>query len=251
MTNSSTEYPDDERIYMCYLHRDRAVEDVAHLITDKYLTEIPSGSIETAYRFACGDEYIGYHVGAYNAGRYSQNELNALDVPICQGCLGLELYSAPNPQHLSLPRIWIPNIEQELLEYFRLHPTAMYDMHPRKFEELIAAIFRNQGFYVELTPETRDGGFDAIAIQSDHFTGTQSYVVECKRNAPTWKVGIGVVRSIYGVLNDRNATKAIVVTTSSYTEGAKRFGDRHLARLSLRDYNDVVAWLNLRHPRLK
>ncbi|HEY2231996.1 MAG TPA: hypothetical protein VGK01_00830 [Candidatus Angelobacter sp.] len=50
---------DDVPIYFCYVS-DRGV-GTAHVIASEHLTEIPSGNIETAYLFVCGDEYLGYH----------------------------------------------------------------------------------------------------------------------------------------------------------------------------------------------
>src|SRR6476620_5986888 len=127
-----------------------------------------------------------------------------------------------------------------------LHPVEMYSLHPRKFEELIAAIFRNHGFQVELTPQTRDGGCDFIAIQNHVLTGNLCYLVECKRNAPENRLGVAVVRSLHGVVADRGATKGILVTTSSYTNEAKRFGSRHVSQLALQECDDIVTWLQLK-----
>ena len=71
-----------------------------------------------------------------------------------------------------------PDEEKEIIEYFKKHPRQMYNMAPRAFEELIAAIFRNQGFETTLTPESKDGGFDIIAIKHDLYTGRNTYLIE-------------------------------------------------------------------------
>ena len=100
------DHSNEEPIYFCYLYRDRS-QDIAHLIADRYLT---SGNIETAYRFVCGDDYIGYHrTREYDVTRLSQEELNNSEIPICPNCLGPELYIA-NPRHISTATIWIPNV---------------------------------------------------------------------------------------------------------------------------------------------
>src|SRR5262249_26534719 len=45
-------------------------------------------------------------------------------------------------------------------------PAYLDQLTPRRFEELIASLFRNHGFKVELTARTRDGGYDIVAVSS-------------------------------------------------------------------------------------
>jgi len=59
--------------------------------------------------------------------------------------------------------IIIKDMDDAVKHFFKKYPERMYDMNPRKFEELIAAIFKDFGFDVELTKATRDGGRDIIA----------------------------------------------------------------------------------------
>lgn len=143
--------------------------------------------------------------------------------------------------------LWIPNIERELLEYISTAPARLYELSSRKFEELIAAMFANQGFNVELTPPSRDGGFDVLAVQNHPLTGRSTYLVECKRYSPERRVGVGVVRSLLGVVSDQKATKGIVATTAFFTKGARVFEQTNESHLTLRDYNALVAWLRGRH----
>ncbi len=139
--------------------------------------------------------------------------------------------------------IWHPSFEEELFDYFLRNPSEVREISPRSFEKLVASIFRNQGFDVELTPQAKDGGFDLLAIQHSSYTGSSHYLVECKRYAEANKVGVDIVRSLYGVVADRNATKGLVVTTSFFTSGARGFADRNQRRLSLADYEVLLGWL--------
>ena len=59
------------------------------------------------------------------------------------------------------PRILMVN--EALIERLRVQPQAIYDLPPRKFEELIAELLDDLGYEVELTPATGDGGKD-IAV---------------------------------------------------------------------------------------
>ncbi len=54
--------------------------------------------------------------------------------------------------------IIINSIDDEVKKFFKKFPHKLYDISPRKFEELIASILEDLGFSVELTQATRDGG---------------------------------------------------------------------------------------------
>ncbi len=140
-------------------------------------------------------------------------------------------------------------INRELIEYLSRHPELMREMNQRTFEELVAEIFRNQGFDVTLTPRTRDGGRDVQAAMHNSL-GRFLYYVECKRYAETNHVGVGVVRELYGVVMQENVTHGVIATTSTFTTDAIRFAEPIKYRLSLRDFEALTVWLSeyLRTP---
>ena len=150
----------------------------------------------------------------------------------------LDVASAPKT-----PLVWCPDVESELLEFFRVNPELMHAMSPRKFEELVAAIFRNNGYHVELTPESRDNGVDIIAVQTSALTGDSVHLIECKRYAPDRPVGIGVVQRLLGVVTHLRATKGVVVTTSQFTAPARVVAQNSRHVLALRDYEALTSWL--------
>lgn len=139
--------------------------------------------------------------------------------------------------------ILFSNIELEVLAYFGRHPELLHSLPPRKFEELVATIFKNNGFNVELTPETRDGGIDIVAVQKDGFGGSILNLVECKRYLPENKVGIGVVQRMFGVVEQHRATQGIIVTTSSFSRDAQSCAQSSQYRLGLKGYTDLSKWL--------
>jgi len=162
----------------------------------------------------------------------------------------LELYQEEAQSASKYSSIWCPDVELEMIEHFQKHPEEMYEMPPRKFEELVAAIFKNHGFRVELTPATRDGGVDIIAVEDSIITGESVHLVECKRYAANQHVGIGIVQRLLGVVTQMQATKGILVTTSYFTVDAieAALNTKHV--LTLRDYDVLVDWLkglNLKH----
>jgi DNA polymerase III subunit epsilon len=138
----------------------------------------------------------------------------------------------------------IRSVEQEMLAYFARNPHALYGMSPRKFEEFVAAIFKNNGFSVQLTPPSRDGGVDIIAVQHSALTGATVNLIECKRYAPNRPVGIGIVQRLVGVVEQNRAGKGILVTTSTFTRDAIRVAEATPHSLALRDYDAVCEWLS-------
>jgi restriction system protein len=119
----------------------------------------------------------------------------------------------------------------------------MYQIEPRLFEELIEKCMKKMGMHTELTKQTRDGGIDIIAFEDTKFTKNH-YIIECKRYNPDHKVGISYVQRLYGVKQDIKATKAFLVTSSSFTSPALEFEKLHQWEMELKAGKDVEKWLN-------
>jgi len=138
-----------------------------------------------------------------------------------EGAFKEELYSEPAADQGKEPDLFVTTIDDEIKKYLKNHPTKLYELSPRKFEELVASILKDMGFDVELTQATRDGGRDIIAHVR---TAVCSYLthIECKRYAPDNKVGVGIIREVVGVHNIRKATKSVIVTTSFFSSDAKK-----------------------------
>ncbi len=87
----------------------------------------------------------------------------------------------------------------------------------REFEMLIGEAFRQQGFQVRETAAGADGGVD-LELRK----GTELHLVQCKQ----WraqKVGVSVVRELYGVMAARGAAGGFVVTAGTFTKDAESF----------------------------
>jgi hypothetical protein len=134
-------------------------------------------------------------------------------------------------------------VNDELIRYLAKHPKLLYELHPRRFEELVADLLRAQGFEPTLTPPTRDGGRDILAARSDAL-GSLLYLIECKRYAPNHKVGVDVVRAIHGVTQAERATKGVIVTTSSFTKDAIAFASPLKFGIGLHDFETLKSWLD-------
>jgi HJR/Mrr/RecB family endonuclease len=134
-------------------------------------------------------------------------------------------------------------VDDEMIRYFKSHPKEMYSLDPRRFEELVAAILKDLGYSVELTALGADGGVDIFATQKSGI-GELLVIVDCKRYAPDKHVGVGIVRALYGISEQIRANMALLATTSFFTQPAKEFQRAVKNRLSLKDYNDLVSWLD-------
>lgn len=138
--------------------------------------------------------------------------------------------------------IIIGDIDEAVKKFFKKYPEKMYDINPRKFEELIASILNDFGFEIELTKATRDGGRDIIARIKNSVTSFLTYV-ECKRYAPDNKIGVELIRSVTGVLYLDKPAKSIIVTTGFFTKDAKEVAKKIENQLELKDFNDIKHWL--------
>ena len=132
------------------------------------------------------------------------------------------------PQVSSLLQVLEPPWD-EVCRYIAEHPTFLHSMDPRMFEKLVAEIFKQYGWDVELNSRTRDGGYDIIAIRQTAPSNLRILIV-AKRYAPNRPVGVEIVRSLYG-LRPLHAVSQVVLATSSYISSAAR-----------KEFSRVIPW---------
>lgn len=136
----------------------------------------------------------------------------------------------------------VQDVNEELVRSLAADPTLMYSLNPRKFEEVVAFLFEKRGWQVRLTPPTRDGGFDFFAELRNPLS---SFLVlgECKRYSRDRKVGVEIVRGLHSVTETNKAHQGIVITSSFFTAGAVEYQRVLGPKMGLKDYDDLVAWL--------
>src|ERR1035437_4317447 len=132
---------------------------------------------------------------------------------------------------------------RRMIQDVTINPRELLTLDSRQFEELVAEIWRSLGYEAELTARTKDGGRDIIAVR--RVEASVRFLIECKRYSPLNKVGVELVRALYGVRMHEKATKGILATTSTFTRGAKTFFDDHMWELEPRDFDGVVDWVKL------
>ena len=97
---------------------------------------------------------------------------------------------------------------------------ALDGMSWREFEVLVGEAYRLQGYRVT---ETGGGGADG-GIDLALTKGSEKFLVQCKQ-WKAYKVGVDVVRELYGVMAAKGATGGFVVTSGRFTDDAKAFAD--------------------------
>jgi restriction endonuclease Mrr len=93
-------------------------------------------------------------------------------------------------------------------------PTEVFSLSPWQFQEFVAELLRRSGYEVKLGPKGPDNGIDIFAERSTD-VGCDLALVQCKRNAPENKVTRAVVKELYGTVEERRATRGLIVTTST------------------------------------
>jgi hypothetical protein len=149
-------------------------------------------------------------------------------------------------QGYSPPSILVPSlvseVSDELLIALAADPSLLTAVDSRAFELIVAAIFRRFGMDVQLTKKTRDGGIDIIAFEDTKYTRNH-YIVECKHYRQDHKVGLAIVQRLYGIKIAQKATKAFLVTSSSFSRDALKFARQHTWEIDLKQHSDVLSWL--------
>ena len=109
-------------------------------------------------------------------------------------------------------------------------------LHWRNFEELVAEAYRRQGYRVTEGGFGADGGID-LELRK----GEGLILVQCKQ----WKaqkVGVSVVREMFGVLTASNANKVIIICSGRFTQQAIDFAsDKPVALI---DGNELLSLIH-------
>jgi RNA polymerase sigma factor (sigma-70 family) len=140
--------------------------------------------------------------------------------------------------------IRVAEVSDELIQALMANPDLLYELAPRRFEELVAELYDRRGFEVVLTPPTGDDGVDVYVVRHDEL-GSSLTVVQCKRYAARNKIGAALVRELQGSVSALRASAGVLLTTSFFTKGARRIEEQFKYQLTLHDYFDLLELLKL------
>lgn len=159
---------------------------------------------------------------------YSKNKL--ITVP--------SVHFATN-EHTAVQVAW-----DTLLAELHGNPDLLYTLQPQQFEQVVAHLLEAFGYNVTRTPGRGDGGVDIVALHTGVLAETK-LIVQCKRYAKDRKLGASDVRELYGVVASAGASKGLLVTTTSFTRGARTILDGERTRWAVegKGFEDLVKWL--------
>jgi hypothetical protein len=155
----------------------------------------------------------------------------------------LVLYRWQWIQHLATQRLF--DIHSEVFEHFAKHPDHLARLGWRQYEEILDAVFRNQGFRTELGPGTNDGGIDIRLYQSQSLPQMVT-VVQAKKYR-TRPINLDTVAALFGNAVANKAHQGILATTSRFQPAAKKFAqsvssDINFPKIDLVDSKRVGGW---------
>jgi restriction system protein len=93
----------------------------------------------------------------------------------------------------------------------------LLNLNPRDFEALVAKLYMEMGYSVQLTPYSKDDGADIICNRDDPGR-RELIIIQCKRYRDN--VGLKHLKELLGTVTDRKATKGVLVTPGNFTRDA-------------------------------
>jgi predicted RNA-binding Zn-ribbon protein involved in translation (DUF1610 family) len=131
-----------------------------------------------------------------------------------------------------------------LLEEVATGKKGILQASPREFEKIAYAYFRDAiDGSVELTVQSRDGGFDLWCVDSK----IGSFIVEAKRHRE--KIGLSIVRELLGVMVYNEVKRGVVFHASAMTNDSQKFvtelSKRGEWQIESKSTEDIMSWLRL------
>lgn len=202
---------------------------------------------EDAYsvgEFGMGDRIehkLAWEKECDNCGQNMSFRLFCYEYPV--GAKEHQYYETEGCKILEEPYVEIEydDIPQSLLSVYDqilLYPNLVYNLEPNEFEELVAEVYRRNGYSVRVTQQTRDGGRDIIATCVIAGLSNSTYF-ECKQQEPRNPVGVEIVRELYGVIERDRIDKGVIVTTSRFTRDAIKESKMLNGRIKLVDFQEL------------
>ena len=109
-----------------------------------------------------------------------------------------------------------------------------YDLNGYQFEKEVATVFVANNYTAQVTSKSCDGGVDIILQKN-----SQTIYVQCK--AYKSKIGVAVVRELYGVMQSDGVSQGIIATLEGFTSGAINFAkDKNIELITAYDLMGMI-----------
>jgi restriction system protein len=115
----------------------------------------------------------------------------------------------------------------------------LLELTPTDFEHLVRQLFEAMGMKSWVTQASKDDGVDAVVTNEDPVLGGLC-IIQAKRYRIA--VGVDAIRELAGTMEDKHATKGILVTTSWVTKGGHEHANRH-GRMQIIEYDGLIYLL--------
>jgi len=112
------------------------------------------------------------------------------------------------------------------VEQYQTNLAVLKTINPLVFERLAGEVMRHRGYpHVMQTQQSSDGGVDLL-LWREIAGKREIVVVQCKRYAEYHTVGVGIIRELLGVVNQKKTTmpelqKGILITSSDVSPQAR------------------------------
>ena len=140
-----------------------------------------------------------------------------------------ELIDAIRAEAMTPARAAVPDDTQGLLNF-------LLQMDPVAFERHIMSLFEQCGHPTGLTPRSNDFGVDGYVFHPEGLI-----VVQCKRYSAEHPVGRPAIQQFKGVIEEQQAFRGYVVTTSRFTDEARESANQS-ERIVLVDGATLTEW---------
>ncbi len=111
----------------------------------------------------------------------------------------------------------VRDFAKQLARLIAQNPNYLWNIEWRDMERLLAEIFKNLGFDVELTPSSKDGGKD-IVLECVISGSRHRYIIEVKHWISQKKVGSEYIKDFIHVVVRENRSGGLFLSTSGYTD---------------------------------
>jgi restriction system protein len=135
----------------------------------------------------------------------------------------------------------IIRVDARLLQLLDRQPERLLSLDWREFEKIVAVLLEGFGYQTVLSPIGRDGGIDITAHRKTDL-GSELVVVQCKRYGSK-KVGEPAIKQFCVEIDDRKATRGLVVTTSAFTSAALKYIESKKFKVAGADRQKLQEWI--------
>ena len=155
----------------------------------------------------------------------------------------------PNTYPLRQPDVKLWNdfnvTSANFLQSIISQPSLFHAMSGHQFEQVVCEVFKRNGLEVIMTKRSRDGGVDLFLVVPIINQIKATYLVECKNPKQGKPVGVSVIRGLRGISDAllRKTAGGIVVTSTTFSEDAKKEAEASGWDLSLFDSSDLLELL--------